>query len=124
MSDQPPAKAIFAAFLGTAQGKIITSLTITALLLGIAAEGVSLVTGYYKMGEAGADMEAATGRDLGRTVGRQAPRETLKTINVNNWADCHSPDLPKYVQDQCARQTGNSISNGGQFPYKFTYTQR
>ncbi len=72
MSDQPPAKATFAAFLGTARGKLITTLTVIALLLGIVGEGVSLVTGVYNMLKAGAESEAATARAVDtRTV---APR--------------------------------------------------
>ncbi len=54
MTDQPP-RASLAAFLGTVQGKLITTLTVIALLLGIAAEGISIVTGYYNMHRARAD---------------------------------------------------------------------
>ncbi len=60
MTDQPQTKASFAAFLGTARGKLITTLTVIALLLGIAAEGVSLVTGYYNMIVARQNAAAAT----------------------------------------------------------------
>ncbi|MGO9172235.1 MAG: hypothetical protein ACLP7P_09750 [Rhodomicrobium sp.] len=69
MTDQPP-RASFAAFLSTLQGKIITALTIVALLLAIVGEGISIVTGYYNMRSAGAEMEAKTGRPVDlRTVG-------------------------------------------------------
>ncbi|MGO9170797.1 MAG: hypothetical protein ACLP7P_02360 [Rhodomicrobium sp.] len=62
MTNQPQSKAAFAVFLSTARGRIITALTIVALLLGIAAEGVSLVTGYYNMVIARQKSEAATAR--------------------------------------------------------------
>jgi hypothetical protein len=39
----------FATFLATAQGRLITALTIVALLLGIVAEVISVMTGYYSM---------------------------------------------------------------------------
>ncbi len=35
-----------AAFLSTVQGKLISTLTIIALVLGIAAEGISIYTGW------------------------------------------------------------------------------
>ncbi len=77
MSDQPHPKASFATFLGTVQGKIITALTVVALLLGIAAEGVSLVTGYYNMVIARQKAAAATAR------GATPSAETLATIKCD-----------------------------------------
>ncbi|MGO9172233.1 MAG: hypothetical protein ACLP7P_09740 [Rhodomicrobium sp.] len=60
MTEQPQTKASFAAFLATTHGKLIIALTIVALLLGIAAEGVSLFTGYYNVIVARQDAAAAT----------------------------------------------------------------
>ena len=57
-----PDPAERAAFFSTMQGKLISALVIIALILGIAAEGVSLVTGYYNMQKAGAKSRASTAK--------------------------------------------------------------
>ncbi|MGO9170796.1 MAG: hypothetical protein ACLP7P_02355 [Rhodomicrobium sp.] len=94
MSDQPPAKATFAAFLGTARGKLITTLTVIALLLGIAAEGVSLVTGVYNMQKVRADRDISEIAAIARTSrpttdsypraepAESAPSELMKAIHT------------------------------------------
>ena len=65
MTDQ----STVAALLSTARVKFISALVVIALLLGIAAEGISIVTGYYNMqktkaeaASAGAEAEAATAK--------------------------------------------------------------
>ena len=62
MTEEPSSKSIAFAMLSSARGKLISALFIVFLLLGIAVEGISLVTAYYNMLTAGAEMLAAGGR--------------------------------------------------------------
>ena len=55
MTDQSTLVAV----LSTARVKFISTLIVIALVLGIAAECMSLVTAYYNMRKAGAESEAA-----------------------------------------------------------------
>jgi hypothetical protein len=43
--------------LKTTLGKVMDALVVVSLILGIAVESVSLVTGYYNMGKAHADRD-------------------------------------------------------------------
>ena len=56
MTEEPSSKSIAFAMLSSARGKLVSALFIVFLLLGIAVGGISLVTAYYNMLTAGAEM--------------------------------------------------------------------
>jgi len=58
VSDSSSSQSLVAAFLATARGRLIAALTIIVLLLGIATEVVSLMSGYYNMISVRADSRA------------------------------------------------------------------
>jgi hypothetical protein len=60
MTDPSPTHSFVAAFFATVRGRLITALSIIVLLLGIATEVVSFMTGYYNMTKVRAEAEALT----------------------------------------------------------------
>lgn len=68
MTDNKSAKSIALAMLSTAKGKLISALMIVFLLLGIASESISLVTGYYNMLKTQADAASAGAEARAKTV--------------------------------------------------------
>jgi len=62
-----------AAVLSTARVKFISTLVVIALLLGIATEGISIVSGYYNMHKLAA--EATTAVETAKNAERRAKGE-------------------------------------------------
>jgi hypothetical protein len=58
VTNQPSSLA--AAFFATARGRLISALVIIALLLGIAAEGISIVNGYWTTVKTKTEVEIMT----------------------------------------------------------------
>lgn len=59
MTDKTPAKDIAAAVLGSGKGRLISALMVAFLVLGIAAEALSLVNGYYTLQKTKAEASSA-----------------------------------------------------------------
>jgi len=58
MTDPSSTQSLVAAFLASARGRLITVLTVVVLALGIVAEVISIMTGYYNMIKDRAESEA------------------------------------------------------------------
>jgi hypothetical protein len=65
MPDPTPTQSFLTTFLATTQGKLISALTILVLLLGVAAEVISITTSYYNMVKARAEANVMTLRPPG-----------------------------------------------------------
>ena len=74
MTDQSGSAAIFA----TAQGKLISSLAIIALLLGIMAEFISLATSAYNFEKTRSEATTACVRALAATCDALHPSEACQ----------------------------------------------
>jgi hypothetical protein len=55
MADQQTGNLSFSASIGAVCAKLITTLVVIALLVGIAAESISLLTGFYNLRKARCD---------------------------------------------------------------------
>lgn len=107
---RPATKDNVIAFLRTLQGKIITVLSIIALILGILSEGVSLLGNYYSMIKLKAEAVAAsstpadfrrnrvfdnpTGTDPERAKALKIYDEYYSCVAAKSRSECIRPTLP------------------------------
>jgi hypothetical protein len=82
MTEEPSSKSIAFAMLSSARGKLISALFIVFLLLGIAVEGISLVTAYYNMLTAGAEMLSA-GAEAQAKMASNRPATSAMSAHLN-----------------------------------------
>ena len=82
MTEEPSSKSIAFAMLSSARGKLISALFIVFLLLGIAVEGISLVTAYYNMLTAGAEMLSA-GAEAQAKMASNRPTTSPMSAHLN-----------------------------------------
>ena len=82
MTEEPSSKSIAFAMLSSARGKLISALFIVFLLLGIAVEGISLVTAYYNMLTAGAEMLTA-GAEAQAKMASNRPTTSAMSAHIN-----------------------------------------
>jgi hypothetical protein len=91
MPDQSPRQSFVAAFLATVQGKFLTALAAVAILVGIAAEIISAVTGYYNMTKVRAEAEASTATYAGTHFYEDYLKDSQRRVQA--FANAASPSI-------------------------------
>jgi hypothetical protein len=140
MTDPSSKQSLVATFLATARGRLITALAVVVLVLGIAAEVISIMTGYYTMTKvradaetAGAQARAATSSSVMPSSGYESSHSRYNSIKITSRADCNNtPALNtndtrwnQINQAQCAIEYIHAKPNAtGSSPFSFQFTPR
>jgi hypothetical protein len=122
--------SLVAALLATARGRIISALVIIVLVLGVAAEVISIVTGYYNMVKARNDSIISDVKAKAATLPmpgeKTAPTPAMRTLGgsppgsqrifrINNMDDCLKFDGK--TQKECFKGV---VANGPRKAFDFT----
>jgi hypothetical protein len=140
MPDPSSTQSFITAFLASARGRLITALTIIVLLLGIATEVISLVTGYYNMTKvraeaetAGAQAQASAGINPAAvpSPGHKSGHGRYNAITITSLDDCNNdpalntndPEWNELNQARCgigARLARARAGGSSTFSYQYT----
>jgi hypothetical protein len=122
MTDQPPT-TFKAALLRTAQGRLIGVLLVIALVLGIVAEGISLIRSYYDMQISRIDSAAKSGTSAvtaitaaphsHQTTGAPLPHTARTKLRITKPEDCAG------AGDRAAQCVVEFV-RGGSVPFDFS----